>query len=287
MTGPRIGSLFSGYGGLDMGVRAVLGGHVAWHCEFDVAPSKVLAHHWPDMPNLGDITTADWTQVPPVDVLTGGYPCQPFSTAGKRKGTDDPRHLWPPMLRAIRVLRPRLVVAENVRGHLRLGFDSVLRDLAAIGFDAQWVVVRASAAGAPHRRERLFIAAHPHGEQPVADAGRIAREVPDRRELAVVPQPSGAGPARRTRNFGRYNPAIVRWEATLGRPAPSPTEPGKVGPRLSPAFVEWMMGLPAGHVTDPAIGLTRTQQLKALGSGVVPQHAAMALRMLIETGPTS
>jgi DNA (cytosine-5)-methyltransferase 1 len=82
-------------------------------------------------------------------------------------------------------------------------------------------------------------------------------------------------------HFGPYAPAIARWETIIGRPAPPPTEPGKDGrPRLSPALVEWMMGLPAGHVTDPAIGLTRAQQLKALGNGVVPQQAALALRML-------
>ena len=85
----KIGSLFSGYGGLDLGVQAVLGGEVAWHVEYDKAPSRILAHHYPDIPNLGDVTTVDFTAVEPVDVLTGGYPCQPFSHAGKRKGTDD------------------------------------------------------------------------------------------------------------------------------------------------------------------------------------------------------
>lgn len=142
-----------------MAVAAHYGATVAWHCEFDKHPSGILAHHYPDIPNHHDVTSVDWAAVEPVDILTGGYPCQPFSHAGTRKGTNDERHLWPYVADSLRVLRPRLAVLENVAGHLSLGFDTVLADLAALGFDAEWVVVRASDAGAPHRRERLFIVA--------------------------------------------------------------------------------------------------------------------------------
>ncbi|WP_425297057.1 DNA cytosine methyltransferase [Nocardia brasiliensis] len=93
----------------------------------------------------------DWHSVPPIDILTAGYPCQPFSTSGRRKGKDDPRHLWPFVYEAIRVLRPRLTLLENVAGHRSKGFDTVLGDLAEIGLSAQWVSVRASDIGAPHR----------------------------------------------------------------------------------------------------------------------------------------
>jgi DNA (cytosine-5)-methyltransferase 1 len=110
----RIGSLFSGAGALDTAVQSVFGGHIAWHCENDPAASKVLAHNWPDTPNLGDITTTDWTQVEPVDILTAGWPCQPFSLAGQRKGADDDRALWPHVARTVRLVRPRHVVLENV-----------------------------------------------------------------------------------------------------------------------------------------------------------------------------
>ena len=163
----RTGSLFSGAGGLDMAVEAVFGATTAWHCELNPAASKVLAHRFPSVPNLGDITTigkhpkVGWDYVEPVDILCGGYPCQPFSTAGQRKGTADERHLWPYFAEAIRGLRPRFVVLENVAGHRSMGFDSVLADLAAIGYDAQWCSLRASDVGAPHRRERLFVLAHP------------------------------------------------------------------------------------------------------------------------------
>ncbi len=368
----RIGSLFSGYGGLDLAVQQVLGGEVAWHVEYDKAPSRILDHHFPGVPNYGDVTKLDFTSVEPVDVITGGYPCQPFSHAGLRKGTNDDRHLWPHVLRAIREMGPRLAILENVRGHLSLGFDSVLADLASVGWSARWGVVRASDAGAPHQRARLFIVAYPshlglqwgrrsrvgwagpadddlnaadatgagrvrasQHENDGADSGRGRRhDLADlgkgggaptadadlagsqawgtepcgagRKQAAGQRQPlgghaatSGGGNAahahvtglegrqpagrRDMPSWGDYGPAIARWERVIGRPAPAPTEPGRTGaPRLSPAFVEWMMGLPVGWVTDPAIGISRNDQLKALGNGVVPQQAALALDVLLQ-----
>jgi DNA (cytosine-5)-methyltransferase 1 len=151
----RVGSLFTGYGGLDMAV----GGDLAWYSEIEPAACKVLsAHH--DAPNLGDIKKIDWATVAPVDVMTGGYPCQPFSHAGLRKGENDERHLWPYIREGISVLRPRLVLLENVRGHVTLGLREVLGEIAELGYGARWGVVRASDAGAPHQRARVFIAAY-------------------------------------------------------------------------------------------------------------------------------
>ena len=158
----RIGSLFTGAGGLDMAVEQVTGASPAWFVEFDPNPSKVLARHWLSVPNFGDVTAVNWkevAEVAPVDILTAGYPCQPFSHAGKRKGSKDERHLWPYVADAIGALRPRLVVLENVAGHLSLGGAAVVGDLASLGFDARWGVVRASDAGAAHQRKRLFIVA--------------------------------------------------------------------------------------------------------------------------------
>lgn len=188
MLAPRIGSLFSGAGGLDLAVEHVTGGRTVWHCEADPDAAKVLAAHWPGVPNLGDITAVDWSAVEPVDVLCGGFPCQDVSAAGRRAGIASGTRsgLWLEYAEAINQLRPRLVVIENVRGLLSgyahramepgpddLGDRSsrpllraagaVLGDLADLGYDAQWTTVAASEVGAPHRRERVFIVAYPAG----------------------------------------------------------------------------------------------------------------------------
>ena len=154
-----VGSLFSGIGGFDLGLERA-GMKVIWQSEIDTFASRVLKKHWPDVPNLGDITKVDWSEVERPDVICGGYPCQPFSQAGKRGGENDARHLWPAMHNAIRVLRPRYALMENVRGHLSLGFGRVLGDLAEIGYDAEWQVIPAAAVGALHKRDRVFIVAY-------------------------------------------------------------------------------------------------------------------------------
>lgn len=407
----RIGSLFSGYGGLDIGTTAAIpGSSVAWHAEIDKHAAAILHHHWPDIPNHGDITKVDWDTVEPVDILTGGFPCQDVSTAGKRAGIKAGTRsgLWTIMAEAVDHLKPDLVIIENVRGLLSaeassnvepcphcMGDDSggpvlralgaVLGDLADLGYDARWGTFRASDVGACHRRERVFIVAHPADTesprsqgggnvrsgsgQPAGAAGRRGDAAADAtgrtrsnqgtaglpRQPRGMGRPSTAGDAspttdadiasrqarlntrhhgpqlrrqsvepaapsadasgerhggrenarrlgqvdaenadqtrqrqrareipshRSATDWGPYADAIHRWERVLGRPAPPPTEPGTNNqPRLSPTFVEWMMGLPHGHVTHT--GIPRTQQLKALGNGVVPQQAAHAITSLL------
>ena len=323
----RVGSLFSGYGGLDMAV----GGDLAWYSEIEPAACTVLEQLHPDVPNIGDITAVDWSQVEPVDVITGGYPCQPFSQAGQRKGKNDERHLWPYVRDAISALRPSLAVLENVRGHVSLGLADVIGDLAGLGYDARWGVVRASDAGAPHNRARLFIVvgdghlAHTkrgtggawsgrsgaqeesapatRPKQPTSHAATASPKGGNRlatdtdsdghgqqlhaRGMGSVEGQAESGPQQRQRtrresdsgvDWGQYARAIHRWEPIVGRPAPAPTVQQKDKPRLNPVFVEWMMGLPEGHVTGH--GLSAAQELKMLGNGVVPQQAALALRLL-------
>lgn len=187
-----IGALFHGYGGLELGLAEVLDVELAWYAEYDKAASKVGAHHHPGIPNLGDVTKVDWASVPHIDILTGGSPCQDLSHAGKRAGmTAGTRsNLWVQMREAIAVLRPRLVVWENVRGALSASADSdlepcpgcmgdpddgavlralgrVLGDLADLGYDARWYGLRAADVGAPHGRFRIFLFA-----VPAADAER-------------------------------------------------------------------------------------------------------------------
>lgn len=185
MSSLRIGSLFSGYGGLDQAVESVTGATTAWVSDIDKGACKILAHRYPDVPNLGDLTAIDWSAVEPVDIITGGFPCQDLSHAGKRAGMADGTRsgLWSYMCDAINIIRPRLVVAENVRGLLSaealrpvepctwcVGDDpvldmralgAVLADLADIGYDAQWVGLRAADVGAAHGRFRVFLVAHP------------------------------------------------------------------------------------------------------------------------------
>lgn len=428
MPRPRIGSLFSGAGGLDLAVEHVTGGRTVWHCETDLDASKVLDTRWPGVPNLGDITLVDWAyvaEVAPIEVLCGGFPCQDVSAAGRRAGiaVGTRSGLWLEYAEAINQLRPQLVVIENVRGLLSgyahramepgaddLGDRSsrpllraagaVLGDLADLGYDAQWTTVAASDVGAPHRRERVFIVAHPAGggrpdEQKRSDAqgldvftesgagdrdsargaaarvhqlGRSADELaaldllptpsvadgmgghlsrsgarsdelllpgvakayaegallptPTSRDhkgaanppgrvrdgrartagddmlpdavMALLPTPrttdaNGAGthgdggPDLRTvvttsTQWGKYAPAIHRWE-TITRCAPSPTEPGAKGnPRLAAPFSEWMIGYPLGWITDVAI--SRSAMLRIIGNSVCPQQAIAALQWL-------
>lgn len=375
----RIGSLCSGAGGLDMAVEAVFGAQTVWHAETDPAASKVLDARWPGVTNIGDITGIDWDAVEPVDILTAGYPCQPFSAAGRRKGTNDERHLWPYVREAIRRIRPRFTILENVAGHRSLGLDRVLGDLAEDGMHVWWCSLRAADVGSCHGRERLWILVTPDAardgrprlnggpsgtptrsgreRRPTRSDGRPAGPVdllptpaasrsgrnqspspgaairpslgnitdllptPTSRDHkghnqrgddscltgALLPTPEAknahAGPdyARMNRQgsgghdldlvtaiayddldssrWGKYEAAVRRWES-LTRPAPSPTEPNTKGnPRLHPAFSEWMMGWPAGWVTD--IDISRNDQLRIIGNGVVPQCAASALCRLL------
>lgn len=476
MTPMKSGELFAGVGGLGMAVDEVFDAEPAWFCEFDTAPSKVLAYHHPDVPNFGDVTKVDWATAPQVSVLAGGFPCQDVSLAGRRRGMGEGTRsgLWSEFAKAIDTLRPDWVVIENVRGllsadansnmepcplcvgddprHVLRALGAVLGDLAELGFDAEWTGIRASDIGAPHGRFRVFILAWPReatrntegaggrlgvrsgeegrtvgevsgeawsavrglargadreadrravkllstpdtvpeapntgsnshkagnvvglGNQVLSllptpgayDGERGGSQHPDKRRdgghsvtlqdvaehLQLLPtpvaQPSGNSPEEHLRKkpgrevvtdlaiiaengligsggrlmptprasrggsstetmyslgaervdderpqgqvvadvtgWGPYEAAIRRWEAIIGRPAPAPVRfDGKGGkPRLNPELTEWMMGWPAGHVTDPAIGLTRAEQLKACGNGVVPQQAAAALREML------
>jgi DNA (cytosine-5)-methyltransferase 1 len=172
-----VGSLFSGIGGLDLGLERA-GFKVIWQSEIDPFASKVLKKHWPEVTNYGDIKQIDWGTVERPDVICGGYPCQPFSLAGERKGTDDPRHLWPWVLEAISRLRPKYAILENVRGHLSMGGTTVIANLASIGYDAEWSIVRASDFGAPHRRERIFIIAYPNVQPDLPPKFTMGRKEP-------------------------------------------------------------------------------------------------------------
>lgn len=242
----KIGSLCTGYGGLDMAVEAYFGAYTVWCAEYDQYASELIQEQFGYV-NHKDITTINWAEVEPIDILTAGYPCQPFSQLGSRKGTNDERHIWPHIVEAISVLQPKFVILENVKGHLSLGFDRVLGDLTKLGYDARWKVVRASEVGAPHQRARLFIVAYPKHS---------------RWEIDWQTQELGRGSASRS-------------DLLLQEP-PSALD----GSLVNLKFIEYMMGLEAGWVTDFHFPL---QQLyKLLGNGVVPQQAYFALQQIME-----
>lgn len=327
----RVGSLFSGYGGLDMAVRQVLGGRLAWVSDIDPGACAVLAHHHPDVPNLGDVSAIDWTAVDPVDVLCAGFPCQDISNAGRRAGIQGARSgLWSHVADAIGVLRPRLVFLENVSALVVRGLDRVLADLAALGLDAEWTTLRASEVGAPHRRERWFLLAWPAADpasnrrdegrtEPARLVGRpdaavrgagLAAHADGEREQQLqgrVTHSPGRFDDRAAQavEWGEFGPAVHRWAAVLGRPAPAPViwsgryvkqrqrrlarldrrpvgRRGSLKPEwvLNPSFVSWLMGLPDGYLTQVP-GLSRGALLKLCGNGVVPQQGAEAFRYLL------
>ncbi len=250
MTAPlTVGSLFSGIGGLDLGLERA-GMRVIWQAEIDPYCCQVLRQHWPDVPNLGDVSRIEWSDVVRPDVICGGYPCQPFSLAGARAGTDDRRHLWPYVRDALRVLRPRFALLENVAGHLSLGFDRVLGDLAEIGFDAEWDCIPAAAVGAPHRRDRVFLVAYPAHD---AGPGPVPAAVADPEGVAVGPGLRASGAPR------------LGW----GRPR----DCGSTGDA-------WTVEPDVGRVAHgvPA----RMDRLAALGNAVVPAVAEHLGRMIVE-----
>lgn len=157
-----VGSLFSGIGGFDIGLERA-GYDIAWQVENNDYCRRVLAKHWPHVTRYGDITAIDWATVPRVDILCGGFPCQPVSLCGQRRAQNDKRWLWPEFLRCIRLLRPRYIIIENVPGLFTAGFEDVLRGLANSGYDAEWSTLSACTFGAPHPRQRVFIVAYSIG----------------------------------------------------------------------------------------------------------------------------
>ena len=245
-------SLFAGIGGLDLGLDRA-GMRCVAQVEIDPYCRRGLAKHWPDVPPHDDVrTAAEWwlsEERPAVDVICGGYPCQPFSTAGKMLGAGDDRHLWPAFLATVRAVRPRYVLAENVPAHLGIGFDRVLADLAGVGFDAQWSVVPASAMGAPQRRPRLLLVAYPEGGERL-----------DRRWLSAVQasrrQDNAMADAHRCRTHDTGPADAEPWT----------TEPdlGRVASRLSPGMDGDLNAHPSCITQARTAGLPETRRLRAL-----------------------
>ncbi|WP_294591804.1 DNA cytosine methyltransferase [uncultured Rikenella sp.] len=259
-------SLFSGIGGFDLAAEWA-GWTNLFNCEIDPFCQRVLKYHFPNAEQYTDIRTTDFTLWRDrIDVLTGGFPCQPFSVAGKRQGTDDPRHLWPEMLRAIREIRPRWIVGENVRGILSwnggMVFEQVCADLEAAGYEVQPLILPACSVGAPHRRDRVWFVAHRTDAGSETERGRSDGVLSD--GLAANTDGSGgeeynapekSSEQMRKHREGSYHP-MPTWERF---PTQSPVCSGDDG-------------LPAGldGITVPR---WRAESIKAYGNAIVPQVA--------------
>ena len=236
----RFGSLFSGIGGLDLGLERA-GMTCAWQVEIDDYCTRVLEKHWPDIPKYKDVKYIE--TLPFVDVIAGGFPCQPVSYAGKQKGTEDARWLWPEFERIICMVRPRYVLVENVPGLLRRGMSDVLGGLAECGYDAEWESIPASAFGAPHRRDRIYIVAY-------SPSNRLEGELRQDSESK-----NGTSEALFTRNTEQMGMLVEYWQEQLAE----------------------------SHVSRMANGISdRTYRIRAIGNAVVPQVAEWIGRRIME-----
>ena len=308
-------SLFSGIGGLDLAAEWA-GFETVGQCEFADYPTKVLEKHWPDVPRWRDIRTLtkesfyDRTGLRTVDVISGGFPCQPFSVAGKQKGKGDDRYLWPEMLRVIRELRPHCVVGENVPGILKIAAGKVVKDLERAGYHVVVFNFEAAAVGAWHRRARVFFVASDaeHHGQDAAEIGGGVEPRGDGREkgteTAVQSARLGGGAG------GIPDVADAEGERGKGRAAIRPAVQAEGAGEMQSdkcrcdEFVnDTMRGgrngvnrryesqeLADGRcwATEPGVGRVvagiphRVDRLKCLGNAVVPQQAYPIFRALRE-----
>jgi len=266
----RHGSLFSGIGGFDLAAQW-MGWTNVFHTEWNEFGQKVLKYHFPNSISYHDIIKTDYTiHNGDIDIITGGFPCQPFSNAGKRKGTDDERYLWHEMLRAIQHIRPTYVVAENVRGLLTIDgglvFEQVCADLETEGYEVQPVLLPAAGVNAPHRRDRIFIV----GYAAKTNITSAADEIQARRNVSASTrdtEPSANTNSERWKECNNANqsnkksrqpdqaiPSLERWQKF-------PTESAICGGDD---------GLPTrlDHITFPK---WRNESIKAYGNAVVPQ----------------
>jgi DNA (cytosine-5)-methyltransferase 1 len=240
----RFGSLFAGIGGFDLGLERA-GMTCAWQVENDPYANRVLAKHWPNVPRYGDIREVDWSEVERVDLVCGGFPCQDISSAGAKGGLGGDRSgLWSEYVRCIRAVRPSYVLIENVADLVARGLGTVLGDLAALGFDAEWHCIPAVAAGAPigaRGRDRVWIVAHTNG-------------------------------------LGLVRPGLpreARWELLVGASG------GRCAvPRLPDAASDhWKAEPGVGRVADGVP--SRLDRLRGLGNAVVPQVAEYLGRAIL------
>lgn len=301
----RIGSLFAGVGGIELGLEWAGVGHTVWQVERDPYCQRVLKRHWPDAQLFDDVTTAGYgaSHLAPVDVICGGFPCQDISNAGLRAGIDGEKSgLWRYFARIIGLVRPGFVVIENVSALVNRGLGRVLADLAGMGFDAEWHRLGASDVGAHHRRHRLFIIAW----RPLAIArgGRCSSAPGGEVQLSRRSEAVGAGAAANPdgesghveRKLVDRQHADGSAQANLGRDGEGgyvadalcdADHEGEPGLRVN-AEVAGMRSRPGRWLPEPIVGRVadgvpdRVDRVRALGNAVVPQCAEVIGWRLLE-----
>ena len=265
--------LFSGIGGFSLGLEATGGFETKAFCELDKYCKSVLKKHWPDTRQYDDIKELTYDKlrsdgIDTIDIITGGYPCQPFSVAGRKKGEDDPRHLWPEYFRLVKECRPTWVIGENVSGHIKLGLDQVIEDLESEGYATRTFSISASSIGANHQRERIWIIANsnsngllkddsnirPQSTESIGkDSGSIRKDIP--REQHMANTNSGS---EETLNQER----VLGEQNTEGETERYPDGSLQV-------HGQWNFEPNVGRVAD---GIpSRVDRLKSLGNSLVPQ----------------
>ena len=290
MTGEvKVLDLFSGIGGFSLGLERAGPFRTVAFCERDKFCQAVLRKHWPDVPIYEDVRTIDFEG--DIDIITGGYPCQPFSVSGKQKGAADDRHLWPAMFEIIKHKRPRWVVAENVAGHITLGLDEVLFDLEGQGYTSRPFVIPACAVDAPHRRDRVWIVAAKNdadsdGERPHRAQFNEQREVEPadgQKRFAgqvceVLAGRGNAGERQATDVADDARPQGREQRRPFGESegaSRSVSQRGQNGGSQT-----WAVEPDVGRV---AHGVSRrVDRLKALGNAVVPQVVTQIGKAIIE-----
>jgi DNA (cytosine-5)-methyltransferase 1 len=288
--------LFSGIGGFAL-AAGWAGFETVGFCDNEPYAQAVLKKHWPDVPIHGDIKKLDGTAYRGVTLLTGGFPCQPFSNAGKRRGKDDDRYLWPQMLRVIQEARPAWIVGENVVGIIGLALDQVCSDLEAEGYEVEPIIIPACGVDAPHRRDRVWILAHTDiccdsGEKRGVDAEKIRLSEENREEWG------GCGVSSRTSQMEQRRKSNRIHDKTNVADTDSP---GILSAEIAQYDVKngskshdkfpWRCGSTSGGERsqanwspEPELGRVahgvpnRVDRIKGLGNAIVPQVAYQIIK---------
>jgi DNA (cytosine-5)-methyltransferase 1 len=213
--------LFSGIGGFSLGLEATGGFETKAFCDIEEYPRQVLQKHWPYVKQYKDIKELNYDRLKsdglvPIDIITGGYPCQPFSVAGKQKGVEDPRHLWPEYFRLVKECRPTWVIGENVSGHIKLGLDSVIEDLESENYSVRPFSISASSVGANHQRERIWIVAYSERNDNFNEEQRVNGEEKEisrehRKNDSTTREFSGTNTIRKTNDGNVENAGRTQW----------------------------------------------------------------------------